>query len=104
MQQLDCSVDSCVYNKRECCCRGEICVDGREAKSSEDTCCRSFEEKRGDSFLSATEHPTQTINVECKATDCIYNKGCICDARHIGIAGSNACHCEQTECASFCCH
>lgn len=103
MPLLDCSVENCVYNKRECCCRGEIEVDGRDARVTEDTCCKSFEEQRGESYTSATEHPCQTIDVACEAVDCIYNKDCKCDARHIGIAGSNACTCGETECASFVC-
>lgn len=101
MTELRCTVDSCLYNKRECCCRGDIKVDGDGASRTEDTCCSSFEERKGESYTSATEHPSKTIDVACDVTNCVYNEDCKCSANSIGISGGNACKCTETECASF---
>lgn len=103
MPELKCTVDSCLYNKRECCCKGDIKVDGSDAQKTEDTCCSSFKERKGESYTSATEHPSKTIDVDCDATTCVYNKDCKCDAKSIGICGCSACHESETECASFRC-
>lgn len=42
-------------------------------------------------------------SVDCKATDCMYNKECQCHAGKISVEGGNACHCGETECATFKC-
>jgi hypothetical protein len=103
MPVLDCSVTSCVYNKSDCCCRGDIKVEGRMASEAGETCCSSFRERREDDYTSERMEPDTALHVDCEATRCIYNDDCKCGADHIGIAGSNACRCEQTECASFDC-
>ena len=46
MTILDCSVTGCMYNEANCCHKGNIKVEGEDAKESEDTCCGSAE--RGD--------------------------------------------------------
>lgn len=103
MPELKCTVDSCLYNKRECCCKGDIKVDGEHAKRTEDTCCSSFKEQKGETYTSSTEQPSKTIKVACDATSCVYNTDCECTASSIGICGGNVCKCTDTECASFRC-
>ncbi len=102
MTQLDCTVSSCLYNKDSYCCKGDITVGGRHASSVNETCCESFREKEGSASNSAG-HASQTIHVDCEAENCKYNEDCKCHAGHIGIAGGQACSCQETECASFCC-
>lgn len=46
---------------------------------------------------------TARSDVDCKATDCMYNKDCQCHAGKISVEGGNACHCGETECATFKC-
>ena len=101
MAELDCMVDSCVYNKRQCCCKGDIMVGGKHACNSDDTCCESFYEKKHDSYTSATEHPCKTISIDCEAVKCIYNSNYKCVADHVDIKGSGACDCMETACATF---
>ncbi len=101
MAQLDCIVDSCVYNKSECCCKGDIMVGGKHAHHEDDTCCESFSEKRGDSYTSALEHPSKTISIDCEASKCVYNSNYKCFAQHVDIKGSGASDCRETACATF---
>lgn len=103
MTNLDCSVKNCTYNKDDCCCRNNINVDGPHAKVTEETCCKSFAERKGDTSISEVEEAKKPTNVACNASNCIYNEDCYCDAEHIGIAGRDACCCTGTECASFRC-
>ena len=42
MTKLECSVENCVHNADQCCCRGSILVDGHGARDAEGTCCASF--------------------------------------------------------------
>lgn len=103
MTNLDCTVTNCIHNQNKCCCKEGIIVEGKDAKKSQDTCCGSFQEKRGDSARNAVEQPKKETKIECKACDCTYNKDCCCSASHIGVAGNNACSCGETECMTFLC-
>lgn len=101
MPLLVCSAQSCVYNDAQCCCKGDIKVDGDQAQKCQDTCCASFQERRGENAKSSMGTPCQTVQVDCKAKNCSFNESCKCSADKIGIAGASACQCDQTECASF---
>ncbi len=102
MAQLDCSVQNCVHNKNEYCCRGDIMVGGKHARKEEATCCESFSPKRAeDSYVSALEHPCRTIGIDCEADKCMYNTDYKCYAEHVNIAGNGACECGQTLCRTF---
>ena len=103
MTNLDCSVCNCTYNKENSCCRDNIHVEGSTARMTEDTCCKSFAEQKGEAGISSMESAVKQTNIACDVANCIYNEECRCDAEHIGIAGRDACNCSQTECASFRC-
>lgn len=103
MTYLDCSVTGCVYNEDKCCCKGEIKVEGREAKKNDETCCGSFLQRGENCGQNAAKRISKEINVACEACSCEFNEEKKCCAEHIGIAGGNACTCGETECASFCC-
>jgi hypothetical protein len=44
------------------------------------------------------------VDVACDVCNCSFNENRKCGAEHIGIAGGNACNCQETECASFMCN
>lgn len=103
MPILDCSVNSCTYNKEDFCCRGNINVAGNDAQTSETTCCSSFSEKREGSFSNCNQECTPTMNILCEAQNCVFNNSQSCSADHIGISGGAAHEMNQTECSSFRC-
>lgn len=101
MAQLACTVENCLYNREDLCCKGDIMVGGRHAVNSEDTCCDSFSVRKEDSYTSAMEHPCQTISIDCEAVKCVYNSNYKCVAEHVDIKGCGACDCMETACATF---
>lgn len=103
MTKLECTVTNCCYNDDKCCCKGDIMVEGEDAKTSQATCCSSFREKKSDMASNAVKHPKEDIEVGCHACNCVYNRECKCMAEKIGISGANACHCKETECVTFAC-
>jgi len=103
MPVLNCSVTSCIHNADERCCKGNILVEGADAKVSEATCCASYYERDEDSYRNQYETPDMTLQVDCEAHHCRFNDNSECHAEHIGIAGSNATCSEDTCCASFQC-
>lgn len=102
MTRLKCTVHNCMYNSEELCSKGDIMIGGKSATRGNETCCESFKERR-ESASNAVGHPSKNIDVDCEATKCVFNEDCKCHAEEIGIAGSRACTCAETECASFEC-
>lgn len=104
MPELKCTVQTCVHNKQFYCDLDGIEVTGDSAKSVEETSCGSFVERQGEQYGNVTGEDSAVSNINCKATDCIYNESCECHAGKISVEGSNATQHEQTECATFKCH
>ena len=101
MAQLDCTVENCVYNKSNCCCKGDIMVGGKHASNKDDTCCESFTEAKGDRVTSALDHPSKTISIDCEAVKCVFNSNYKCIAEHVDIRGVDAEKSMETACATF---
>ena len=85
MVTLKCDVRTCTYNKENCCCKGDISVGGKSACDCSQTCCDSFKEAKGDQYLSALEHPSKMIDIDCEAVKCIYNSDYKCNADNVKI-------------------
>ena len=107
MPELKCTVQTCVHNDQFLCRLDKIQVGGNNAKNPQETCCDSFEERKGSAQNSYGNSAGQTASacssVDCQATQCRYNDNCQCHAGKISVEGSNACQCGQTECATFKC-
>lgn len=102
MPLLNCTARTCVYNKEEYCSKGDIVVDGSNAKVADETCCSSFVERSGSAMNSVGEEcGCKTIDVNCKACQCTFNNQEKCSADKITITGASACHCDETKCGSF---
>ena len=101
MADLCCNANTCMYNKDELCCKGDIMVGGKHACEKEETCCDSFAEKRSDSYSSAMDHPSQTISIDCEAAKCKYNTDYKCYADHVDIRGAGAAGSKETACGTF---
>lgn len=101
MPSLDCSVIKYKYNEDHGCVRDQISVGGMNAKTSSETSCDSFEERRSDSFTNSFREPSMSVNIHCDAEKCVHNDDCKCTADSIDVNGSNACRCGQTACGTF---
>lgn len=103
MTKLKCSVRGCTYQKDECCCRGNIHVEGTHANKNSETCCGSFQEKKECGCANSMGEPPQMSEIACEAVNCKFNVDCKCNAKDIMVTGNNACSSSETECASFDC-
>ena len=103
MPELKCTVQTCAHNQQMLCDLESIVVGGDQAKSSFETCCDSFVERKGDQYSNSTKSASDCSCVDCKATDCIYNDNCKCEAGRISVEGSCASNADGTECATFTC-
>ena len=105
MPELKCTVQTCTHNKNFYCDLDRIVVGGSDATRAKETCCDSFEERK-DSYSNSSDitgNASPLSDIDCKATECVYNKECACHAGKISVEGGSACQCEQTECATFKC-
>lgn len=103
MPELKCTVQTCRHNRNFLCDLDRIEVGGRNARTERETCCDSFEERKGDTYSNVTREASPITNIDCKAEECKYNCDCECHAGKISVEGGNACRCESTECATFDC-
>lgn len=103
MPELKCTVQTCVHNKNFYCDLDKIQVGGNSAKQAAETSCDSFEERKGSCCSNVTKEASAKSEIDCKAQGCMYNDNCKCNAGKISVEGSNACNCDQTECATFKC-
>lgn len=103
MTKLECSVKNCIYNEEPYCCKGDIMVEGRDAKNTSETSCGSFRERTEQSGSNSVGHKSESIDIDCEAVKCIYNEDCKCSANRIGIVGGHATKSMDTQCASFSC-
>lgn len=112
MPELKCTVQSCVHNDQYLCKLDKIQVGGSNAKNPQETCCDSFEERREGIYASSMSNSmggegsqaSDRSDIDCKATNCMYNENCACHAGKISVEGGNARQAEGTECATFQCH
>lgn len=101
MAMLTCDVETCSYNDKCLCSKGDIMVGGREAKGCTETRCESFRDQDRDTYKSSMEHPSKLISVDCEAQNCVYNAGYKCHAQNVDITGCKAHECKQTNCNTF---
>ena len=83
MPELKCTVQTCMHNKDFYCDLNAI--------------------RKSGTYSNVTGEAGPTSKIDCKATECQYNKECQCHAGKISVEGSKACSCDETECATFSC-
>lgn len=105
MTLLKCSAHNCCYNRDSRCSRGSINMDGADARYADDTACESFRSQNECSAKNSADSGCgcETVNIDCKAHSCTYNKHCKCTAASICVSGDHARECCDTKCETFEC-
>jgi len=106
MTDLECNVNSCVYNCSNLCSRNSINVGGTNADKKAQTCCTSYQKRpENDTYNSIRSQLAQPqTEITCSAYKCVFNKTGKCDADDICVDCCSTCDpcCEsETQCASF---
>ena len=87
MPDLRCTVQTCTHNQNYYCNLDSIVVGGNSAKKAAETSCDSFEERKGGSAYADAYSDMEGKEASAK----------------ISVEGGTACHCDETECATFKC-
>lgn len=104
MPELKCTVQTCVHNDQFLCRLDRIQVGGSNAKNQEDTCCDSFQERKGSNCVNSMKDASDYASIDCSADKCMYNENCQCHAGTVSVEGGSAKAAQGTECATFRCH
>lgn len=106
MTLVGCNVNSCAHNTNGSCYANKVSINGKKAKTSNNTCCSSFVNESGYSNLSNSAlDDTQCNSLYCNVKTCVNNAGSICALRDVGITSNadSASALSQTYCGSFRC-
>ena len=93
-------------NTNGTCYANKISVNGKKARTSNNTCCSSFVNESGYSNLTNStldSNPCNSLN--CTVKTCVNNAGNICALRDVSITShaDNANLLSETYCGSFRC-
>ena len=106
MPAINCNVNNCAHNTNGTCYANKISVNGKKARTSNNTCCSSFVNESGYSNLTNStldSNPCNSLN--CTVKTCVNNAGNICALRDVSITShaDNANLLSETYCGSFRC-
>lgn len=103
MNKINCSIDNCSHNKANICYAARVDISGRNATTTEDTCCGSFLDKRNYSDLtSSTNNGKECDCLICKVNSCSHNQNNLCSLDSIQVnAMNNVQLYTETNCSSF---
>ena len=103
MACINCSVDTCGYNKSGIChATGGVNIGGRGAENECETCCGSFLNSNVYSNLSDSSGVSEAKYIVCSADKCMHNTGGGCELDSILVgAQTTAKYYTETECLSF---
>lgn len=101
MTNLSCNAMTCINNRDNCCCLSGIDVQGDKACKCDDTCCGSYCYETDTSARNSANSPKLSLNINCKAHNCMYNMNEQCTADHVDISGIHAANSEDTVCTTF---
>ena len=116
--KLSCNVNSCVNNVASGMCSAEkIIIEGKCAKSSEETLCGTFADqnlKNAVASVANTNYVGEIVqafneseikmspHIKCEASNCAFWQNNLCTASNIQIFGNeNAESSSETRCESF---
>lgn len=103
MPKINCTVDTCSYNKSNVCRASIINVGGKGATSDCSTCCGTFLNRLGYSNLAQfTDNRGDTDAILCQVDTCVYNKAQHCGLQEINVGSQSEAEVyTQTDCNSF---
>lgn len=106
MTLVGCNVNNCAHNTNGTCHSNKVSVNGKKARTSNNTCCSSFVNESGYSnFSNSTLENNQCNCLSCNVKTCVNNAGNICALSSVSITSnvdSTNSSCE-TYCNSFRC-
>lgn len=106
MTLVGCNVNNCAHNTNGTCYANKVSVNGKKARTSNNTCCSSFvSESNFSNFSNNALYGSQCNSLSCNVKTCVNNAGNICALRDVAITSNadSANLSSETYCGSFRC-
>lgn len=106
MPSVGCNVNNCSYNNGGICYSNKISINGKKARTSNNTCCSSFINESNSNSLSNSVNYGPCNSVGCNVKTCAHNAaGSVCALHDVAINSNvdNANLYSETYCNSFRC-
>ncbi len=106
MTLVGCNVNNCAHNTNNTCYANKVSINGKKARTSNNTCCSSFvSDSNITSFSNNSLDGTQCSSLNCTVKTCLNNAGNICALRDVAVTSNadNAHLLSETYCTSFKC-
>lgn len=104
MPSVGCNVNNCAHNTNGTCYANKISVNGKKARTSNNTCCSSFVNESGyNSFTNSALDSSQCNSLSCNVKTCAHNASGICTLGDVAITSQadRANLSSETYCQSF---
>ncbi|MEG0050908.1 MAG: DUF1540 domain-containing protein [Terrisporobacter sp.] len=104
MPSIGCNVNNCTHNSGGACYANKISVNGKKARTSNNTCCSSFlNESNYGSFTNSSMAEGSCNSLNCNVKTCAHNAGNICTLHDVAITSNvEATNLNsETYCSSF---
>ena len=100
MPTINCSVESCVYNKEKICEAEILQIGGKGANWTESTCCETYRDS--DDVHNNVTEAGETEEILCKVETCDYNVNKHCSLSEIEVSShGDVSDYTETDCLSF---
>lgn len=102
MQQINCNINNCLYNKSGICYSRRTDIGGINVLSQSGTWCNSFSSKISHNSLNNNANAnSQCDYLTCEVKNCIHNSNTLCNLQSINVLGTKSQIYAQTKCSSF---
>ena len=100
MAIINCSVESCKYNKDKICGAERLQIGGKDAHWTESTCCETYTEDM--QAANNVAEAGETEEILCKVETCAYNVNRHCSLSEIEVSSQGeVSDYTETDCLSF---
>lgn len=103
MPRINCSVESCYYNKQKICEAEVLNIGGKDANITESTCCETYKENVScQNAVGKSPAQGATEEILCSVGTCAYNihKHCSLSEIEVSSLGEVDSY-KETDCLSF---
>lgn len=103
MHEINCSVETCIYNMNKVCGASQISVGEEGAEVTEATCCKTFTSKQDvNNQMDMLIDKGSVESIQCSVNTCGYNAEHHCTLNSIEIGSlKEAENFRETDCLSF---
>lgn len=106
MTLVGCNVNNCNHNTNGACYANKVAINGKKARTRNNTCCSSFISRSNfNNFSNNTLDNSQCNSLSCNVKTCVNNVGNMCALKDVSITSNSDISnlSSETYCGNFRC-